>query len=660
MRLRDLTSVLLFVVVPFAAYANDAQRMYDGSESNRRPERLAFIVGISDYQENFGQLPNARADADTVASLVASIGVTNPRKLVSTKAIPYVSRRKVFAELREFLKDAELSRQRNGIAPILIFYFAGHGFTHKSTSYLVPSDAFVLEAEDPDRHTIKVSEIIAALQATKPTLAVVIVDACRDLAFDGLRSYSGQSSAVKSGIDSAASVPAANMTSPYLLYYSTKLTKKALDGVGQGNSPFVVSLRNTLQRATEESSGTSYRFFSEIVEATNRQTRARAQRNEVGQAPELLNNATAKLPIFTTEAHFDREKKTWDAIDEDIADLEAGLHKQLPPKGDARFQDKYQAYKSAVAEDRLCRTNAFIDTFGYSFFWRQASEEMGGREVPDRCKPQQDAQLQSPRPSSEEVTDPEGNIEFRKISFAISELSATMKWLRMPTAERAGPGFVEDPRLSAISSSLAPAAKAMLVVVASTTLHQSSGKVRRTLKLTPGTLVEFVQFEGSNSELARVKHAVHGFGTVQAEDLASTQGFYKNTFELTPGSSDLSKLQQDIFKRQLRLLTASGDISTMSIRYSKIGAPQDLEAAVRVSRLAFAEIPQPQLPRLEVTPDLEPGLIEVVAGVEYCQRSKPICELPRSARPARVLDALVGKHNQLDWAANLRVLQAGP
>lgn len=662
----------VLAALPSIAAGNAQEPMFDGQHPDRRPERLAFVVGISDYQENFRRLPNARSDAETMSELFTALGVKRPRKLVSTTVRPQISRRTFFAELREFQRDAELSRQRTGVDPILMFYFAGHGFIHNSGSYIVPSDAFVLASEDVERHAIRLSDVITSLQATSPTLSVIIVDACRDLAFATLAPYAGKASDVKSGVSAATSIPKAEpgaKTRPMLLYYSTEQESTASDGAGKSNGPFAASLNAAVRAALAESVGREYRFLFDFVEAVNRETERLAQANSQKQRPEFINKATAKLPVYTTESHYWRERTAWDQIDGFIADVEKWHVHRLPPSSDPDFKNRYAEYQAAVQEERACRYSRFIDDYGYSFFWRRASKELEALSKPERCGTQKAAR-DLPRPQIDIVTEPDGETEIIKITATNQWEEAVVKLFNVATR----PHFdirAYDARWSAVFSSQRPPEKQALVVTADAMFEQSMGKGKGTRKilLKSGDLVEFIRFAGSDQKATLVRHAVHGYGTVPPESVAPTQGFFRTIFRIESGASGLSPQQETLLKTQLAKVTSGAEIATIGIRYSEATGADGTEAAVRIARMVLQDANGhlQRWPRIEASSELEKGLVEIVAGLEYCQETKPFCILPSDVVAERVEDILFGKEMvPSNWASlaaarssTLNVLRGG-
>lgn len=411
-------------MVAALAVATTAQSkdMFDGEGSDTRPERLALIIGVDVYQENFPPLKNVANDVAVVSKSLMAIGVDNPMILVGRSRSPFVLRKQIYQQLKEFVRDARDSQRRRGVPPILFFYFAGHGFTHGEYSYVVPSDADITNSEDPDRNAIRVAEIVGILKDAAPALSVVMIDACRDFAFTELRPLGGGGAPTKvtRGIDANKSTPVSNSivaqpeNSSVLLYLSSGPGEPASDGEGKSNGPFALAMQEVLDGAIAQIMRTTdatkkkpnYRFFSEITEDVNRRVSDETRNREKRQTPVLSNAAIARFPILTTRDHFDFERRIFMKIPELIADKASTA---LPVRGDPDYARKFTAASKNVDEAKHCYYTAYVSEFGYSYYWQQATAEKE-KSTSSRCDVDYRLELETAAilPTLDRVVGPDG------------------------------------------------------------------------------------------------------------------------------------------------------------------------------------------------------------------------------------------------------------
>ena len=134
-------------------------------------KRLAVVVGNSAY-ENVAPLINPANDATDIAQKLKSLGF---EVLLATNA----GQGKMVSLLQEF--RGRLTREH-----VALIFFAGHGVTVNSESFLIPVDApaeiDLDEKGDPraeavHRHLISMASVLAPLDAAK--IGIVFLDACR-------------------------------------------------------------------------------------------------------------------------------------------------------------------------------------------------------------------------------------------------------------------------------------------------------------------------------------------------------------------------------------------------------------------------------------------------------------------------------------------------
>ena len=201
-------------------------------------KRLAVVVGNSAY-ENVTPLSNPANDATDMAQKLKGLGF---EVLLATNA----SQAKMLAVLQEF--RAKLTREHAAL-----IFFAGHGVTVNSESFLIPVDApaeiDLDEKGDPraeavHRHLISMASVLAPLDAAK--IGIVFLDACRTNAAErdvNLRVVSLKTNRAVQILRGTGSMEI--KPSPYsagvFRAYATQLDNVASDGSGR-NSPFTKAL----------------------------------------------------------------------------------------------------------------------------------------------------------------------------------------------------------------------------------------------------------------------------------------------------------------------------------------------------------------------------------------------------------------------------------
>ncbi len=147
------------------------------------PSRLALVVGINNYQTGTLTLPQLHAaaqDSDDVASALRKAGFDAPIVVRTNGTRDYVTRNMIFNAINDLNNAAVSSAVTNSRQPVVLFYFAGHGMSYKGENYILPSDFRPYVAEDIPEMGISVSSLLKRLSWGKPTLKIVVIDACRN------------------------------------------------------------------------------------------------------------------------------------------------------------------------------------------------------------------------------------------------------------------------------------------------------------------------------------------------------------------------------------------------------------------------------------------------------------------------------------------------
>lgn len=219
MRLIDLvaSAVLAAVAVLFAASWSDS--------AFAAPKRVALVVGNSTYQ-NVPKLPNPSSDARAVAEMFKNAGFDQVDLALDATDMDF---KRAIRKLEDNSTDAD----------IVVVFFAGHGFELRGTNYMIPVDARLADERDVPDETIPLDRIVEAVSSAK-RLALIIVDACRDNPFVGMRRRTVTRS-VERGL---ARVDPADSTDT-LIAFAAKAGSTAEDGDG-AHSPLTTALLDNL------------------------------------------------------------------------------------------------------------------------------------------------------------------------------------------------------------------------------------------------------------------------------------------------------------------------------------------------------------------------------------------------------------------------------
>jgi hypothetical protein len=182
----------------------------------QRAPRIALVIGNANYP--VGGLTNPVNDATDIAKALRELGF----EVIFRKD---ANQRSMGEAIEQF--NDKLSQ--NGVG---LFYYAGHGMQIKGENYLIPIGAKIRREQDLIYEAIPLGTILGAMESSKNSTNLVILDACRTNPFSrGSRSAQG----------GLANVQAAKGT---LISFATNPGEVAKDGYGEAsrNSPYTASL----------------------------------------------------------------------------------------------------------------------------------------------------------------------------------------------------------------------------------------------------------------------------------------------------------------------------------------------------------------------------------------------------------------------------------
>ena len=177
-------------------------------------QRVALLIGNSDYQLEDLYLPNPANDAEALGAKLDELGFTVIKAIDSDNA----HMRAAMARFAETAKNADMA----------VFFFAGHGVQVSGENYLVATDFSELSAGGLQNAAITMADIRSMFEAASPDVGIVILDACRNNPFV----LSGQA---------PPGLARANGGAGLLIAYATDPGNVAYDGTGE-NSVFTKAI----------------------------------------------------------------------------------------------------------------------------------------------------------------------------------------------------------------------------------------------------------------------------------------------------------------------------------------------------------------------------------------------------------------------------------
>lgn len=184
--------------------------------------KIALVIGNSQYQSQGWFLPNPANDAELVALTLADLGfdVTIEVDLGEEEM------EDAFAAHGQRLTEA-------GETATGVFYFAGHGVQSQGYNYLIPVDADAQTEQDIWRQAPRLGDALQYIRSAGNSVNFIILDACRN------NPLPSANRSLRGGL---AAVGRAN---GLLIAYATEPGYTASDGDRQ-NSPFTEALTEVL------------------------------------------------------------------------------------------------------------------------------------------------------------------------------------------------------------------------------------------------------------------------------------------------------------------------------------------------------------------------------------------------------------------------------
>ena len=206
------------------------------------PRRHALVIGNSDYTDD--RLENAVNDAEEVAHTLQEIGF-------SVTLVRNADRRTIDDAVESF-------SNRLGPGEIGLFYFSGHGVQVEGENYLVPINAQLRRQADAQYDAVPLGKVINALEGTRATAKIIILDACRNNPF-----YRRWLPSARGVTTRGLAAPLTSGSGGTLIAFATAPGKVAADRIGNSsNSPFTTHLLRHIKTPNLD----VYRLFRRVRE----------------------------------------------------------------------------------------------------------------------------------------------------------------------------------------------------------------------------------------------------------------------------------------------------------------------------------------------------------------------------------------------------------
>jgi parallel beta-helix repeat protein len=182
-------------------------------------KRVALVIGNSKYQ-NVTALTNPANDAAVMEAALKGAGFD----VIKYTDLDQRGMKQAMLEFGRKLKQG---------AEASMFFYAGHGIEVDGRNYLVPTDSNTESKEEADIQNVEVNDFLALMENSGVPLNIVVLDACRNNPFRGLRAIGGGLAPVRAPVGT-------------FVAYSTAPGSVAADGTGN-NSPFTLALAETMK-----------------------------------------------------------------------------------------------------------------------------------------------------------------------------------------------------------------------------------------------------------------------------------------------------------------------------------------------------------------------------------------------------------------------------
>ncbi len=157
------------VILTLTVYLTPVNAQIIADPGNASVAKFALVIGNSNYSGNRRKLKNPVNDSRLIAQNLRKLGF-------NVKQSTDLDRGRMITAVSEFA-----DRLPEG-ATALVFY-AGHGMQIGGASYLVPVDMIVTSEQSVPLRAYPLKTLLERLSASKSSVNIVVLDACRDNPF---------------------------------------------------------------------------------------------------------------------------------------------------------------------------------------------------------------------------------------------------------------------------------------------------------------------------------------------------------------------------------------------------------------------------------------------------------------------------------------------
>ena len=332
-------------------------------------QKVALVIGNSEYNTVSDRLKNPANDAKAVASRLKGLG--------------YDTELLLNANLSKMLTALNGLNGKVDAGGTVIVYYAGHGIQLSGHNYLVPVDAGMTNRDMVTRETIQLQDVIDKLESSGAANRLVILDACRNDPFpkafrSGTRGLTREQLTTGNGM---------------MVMYAASPSEVANDGQGEHGT-----FTQALLQGFNQSGVKLPEMMDDIREQVRRDTKGTQNPYYEGTGLSRFVLVPAAPVVNTVAPISDSDKQFWDEIKNstDASEYQAYLTQYPNGKFAALAQsrkDKYaikpaQPSTSKLDQLRLEREQAPNSTSIYDSLTLKPKPEKQLAQVQVRDKPQ--------------------------------------------------------------------------------------------------------------------------------------------------------------------------------------------------------------------------------------------------------------------------------
>ena len=286
-------------------------------------QKVALVIGNSEYNTVSDRLKNPANDAKAVASRLKNLG--------------YDTELLLNANLSKMLASLNGLNGKVDAGGTVIVYYAGHGIQLSGHNYLVPVDAGMTNRDMVTRETIQLQEVIDKLESSGAANRLVILDACRNDPFpkafrSGTRGLTREQLTTGNGM---------------MVMYAASPSEVAADGQGQHGT-----FTQALLQGFNQSGVKLPEMMDDIREQVRRDTKGTQNPYYEGTGLSRFVLVPAAPVVNTVTPVADSDKQFWDEIKSstDASEYQAYLTQYPNGKFAALAQSRKDKYTVKPAQ----------------------------------------------------------------------------------------------------------------------------------------------------------------------------------------------------------------------------------------------------------------------------------------------------------------------